>query len=382
MGEIQVDVLVPTSGAVPSGGYDPVSLAAYTAWELNDEARFAVVVPDSYVAGSDFYLTIQESSSSASAKNKWHVKTLLLRPGLHATDEETDVETFIQEYTSSAIADQLLTRTFAVTGSAEAGRISDVAITSGDVLSFTLKRIAAVENEDPGPIKVFDLSLSFSLSESAVSECAGRIGKIIDAVRDLFNEATGGFIADAFILRSINRCQQHLAQENYWRRETWIPALSGEYELDLLSHIADYQDIHQVYFSGRSYPMTSLGSFKQYEELKTGSQSAGTPEYYVVQNNRLYVWPIPNTDVGSGYCVYHSYQPADLTCSSVNPNPPVPKAHDVIFVYFALRDAFLRDRHAPGADSKFSEYAQLYEAEKQRLLGEGDPPRLSLRSYR
>jgi hypothetical protein len=128
--------------------------------------------------------------------------------------------------------------------------------------------------------------------------------------------------------------------------------------------------------------MTALGSFKQYEELRTGSQATAVPEYYVVQNNMMYVWPIPGSDVNSGYCVYHSYQPIDLTCSSVNPNPPIPKAHDSIFVHHALKDAFLRDRHAPGADAKFREYSQLYEAEKQRLLGEADPPKLSIRSYR
>jgi hypothetical protein len=74
--------------------------------------------------------------------------------------------------------------------------------------------------------------------------------------------------------------------------------------------------------------------------------------------------------------------PEELTCSSVNPNPSIPRAHDMIFVYFTLKQAFLRDRHAPGADVKFQEYLRLYEMEKQRLLGEGDPPLLALRSYR
>jgi hypothetical protein len=96
----------------------------------------------------------------------------------------------------------------------------------------------------------------------------------------------------------------------------------------------------------------------------------------------MYVWPPPDVDLQSGYCLYHSYLPDELTCSSANPNPPLPKAHDMVFVYFTLKQAFLRDRHAPGADTKFNEYSRLYEQEKQNLLGEADPPGMSLRCYR
>jgi hypothetical protein len=180
-----------------------------------------------------------------------------------------------------------------------------------------------------------------------MTECSGRVGNIIDTVRDLFNETAAGFLSDDFILRAMNRCQQEIAQENYWRLETWVPAASGQNEVNLLTAIPDYQDVHQARFSGQDQPMTPLPSFREYQELNTGSNSPGIPEYYVVQNNRLYVWPPPQSDLASGYCLYHSYLPADLTCSSGNPNPPIPKAHDMVFVYFTLQQAFLRDRHAP-----------------------------------
>ena len=54
----------------------------------------------------------------------------------------------------------------------------------------------------------------------------------------------------------------------------------------------------------------------------------------------------------------------------------------MIFVYFVLQQAFLRDRHAPGADVKFQEYMRLYEQEKQALLGEGETASMLLRPYR
>lgn len=382
MAEIPVWKMIPSSGAVPSELYDPVSQAGYTEWDLNDEARFGIVVPETYLDGSDFFLRLDESSSSESAKHKWQVTALLFRPGVHATDEQDDVETSAYEFESAAVSDQLSTRICTVTGLAQAGHIGDAAIAQGDLLSFTVKRIAASANEDPNAIKVFALSLVMAAVETGVSECAGRVGNIIDTVRDLFNESLGGFLSDDFILRSINRCQQDLAQEGYWRRESWIPASSGQEGVDLLTVLPDYQDVHQAQFSGLHYAMEPLPSFQEYQELKTGSNVPGAPAYYIVQNDRMYVWPPPNVDLQSGFCLYHSYLPNDLTCCPTNPNPPIPKAHDMVFVYFTLKQAFLRDRHAPGADTKFNEYARLYEQEKQNLLGQADPPGMGLRCYR
>jgi len=83
--------------------------------------------------------------------------------------------------------------------------------------------------------------------------------------------------------------------------------------------------------------------------------------------------------MASGFLVYHSYLPQALTCSSDNCNPPSPRAHDAAFVYFALKEAFLRDRHAPSANQKYQEFERLYLDQKQALLAEADPPSLSVR---
>ena len=128
MAEIPVWTLIPSSGAVPSELYDPVSQAGYTESELDDEARFGIVVPDCYLNGSDFFLRLHESSSSESAKHKWQVTALLFRPGVHATDEQDDVETSAYEFESAAVSDQLSTRICTVTGLAQAGHIGDVEI--------------------------------------------------------------------------------------------------------------------------------------------------------------------------------------------------------------------------------------------------------------
>jgi hypothetical protein len=382
MTTIPIPTLLPTSGAAPSNGYDPTSQAAYTEWDLYDEARFAVVVPDGYAQGADFFLSIRESSDAESANHRWQVTTNLLRPGVHAANEQTAVETIAQEYESASAQNQLSLRSLKITGSGAAGTVAATPIAAGDMLTTTMKRTAADSDEDPGPVKVFDLAVETAVSAAAVSDCQGRVGRIIDAVRDLFNEAAGGFLSDAFILRAINRCRLELAQADYWRRETWIPAYASENTVNLLEAVAAFQDLHQVSFRGQDHPMTPAPSFRDYLDLKTRSSSVGVPERWIVQNNVLYVWPAPSSGLQSGYCLYHSYTPPELTCASENPNPDIPKPHDSIFVYFALQQAFLRDRHAPGADVKFEEFTRLYEQSKQSLLGQGDPPALSLRSYR
>ena len=52
MTDIRIDSFIPSSGAVPSTGYDPASQASYTEWELGDEGHFSVIVLNTYATGS------------------------------------------------------------------------------------------------------------------------------------------------------------------------------------------------------------------------------------------------------------------------------------------------------------------------------------------
>jgi hypothetical protein len=382
MSRIPISRLMPTPGFVPEEGYDDVSPAGYTLWEVGDQTRFSIVVPDTYLTGTDFSVTILESSPCTSAGHRWELSSLLVRPGVHVTADPTLSETCSYEFQSSSEADRLTLRTMKVTGAVSKGTVNGTTVQAGDYLAFALTRVAAAQGDDPEPIKVFDLSVDAHLSSTVVSDCPGRLGRIIDTVRDLFNEATGGFISDQFILRSVNRCLQDLAQHDYWRTETSIPCHAGEYRESLLEAIPSFQTVHQVRHCDSRQPMTPLGSYVEFDQVRSACTASGIPEYYVVQNTDLLVWPPPGSASPSGFCVYHSYLPSELACTSANANPPIPKAHDMVFVYFVLRQAFLRDRHAPGADGKFQEYSQLYDRAKQALLGQGEPPTLSLRPHR
>jgi hypothetical protein len=209
-----------------------------------------------------------------------------------------------------------------------------------------------------------------------------RVCTIRDTVRDLFNEAGNAFLSDDFILRSMNRCLEDLAQADYWRTESCIPCVAGVYRVDLPAEIPAFQALHQVRYLGGSGPMIPLSGFAEFDQMRNSASVTGRPEYYVVQNTSLLVWPPPDKDLESGFCVYHSFMPNELAYSGASSSPPIPRAHDQIFVYYVLKQAFLRDRHAPGADQKFQEYAALYDQQRRALLSQAEPPCLELRPHR
>jgi hypothetical protein len=214
------------------------------------------------------------------------------------------------------------------------------------------------------------------------SERPGRAGKIVESVRDLLNETGGGFVSDQFIMRMMNRCQDDLAQEGYWRRESWAPCVAGSERIDLLSAIPDYEEVFQVFYSDGRTPLTRLGSYREFEEFRRARATSGTPERYMIQNDGLFFWPLPTEDLNPGFRVFHSYLPEEIDFLEGRCDPAIPKSRDMVFVYYVLKSAFLRDRHAPGADLKYQEYSILYDAEKIKLLGRNASPSLSLKAQR
>ena len=153
MSRITIDKLIPTTGAVPEESYDTVSLVGFTLWETGDEARFSLVVPDTYNSGNDFSVQILESSPSSALNHKWQVTTSLIRPGVHVTGDQTVSEVCSSEFRSSPVADRLTPRNITVTGASSSGTVNGLAIQAGDFLSWTLTRIVASQADDPEPIK-------------------------------------------------------------------------------------------------------------------------------------------------------------------------------------------------------------------------------------
>lgn len=383
MDYISIESLMPLSNGVPAHGFDPVTGSAFTEWHVDDDALFHLVVPDRYNPRSDVFLQIDEASLTISSQHAWEITTTLLRPSLCiTTTTEAARQTVRLEYASSATCGELTRRTLQATGGASPGCVDSEPLLPGDLLSVVLRRTPASAMDDPLPVRVFNIQAGIQLSEIRISDCPGRLGAIIDSVRDLFNEASQGFLTDEFILRSVNRCIGGLAQDGYWCRETIIPALAYVCEINLLAVIPDVHDIHQVCFQKAEQIMECVGGFREFMSLRATMPQVGRPQFYTVQGATLHVWPPPSSDAHPGFIVFHSYLPPTVHCTAEPYDPPVPRAYDAMLVHFVLKEAFLRDRHSPEANIKFQQYAGLYQDNKQRILGEAAPPTLSLRPAR
>lgn len=377
-----VESLLPLSDATPSHGYDPVAGVAYIEWRLFDEALFYLTIPERYEPKSDVFIQIDEASLSVSLNHAWEVATTLFRPSMSLASKDAATQTVDLQFTSAESPLQLSRRLIQATGGQTPGCIGSQPMQPGDLLCLTLRRASATTMEDPLPLRVFNIQAGIQRSQTRISDCPGRLGTIIDSVRDLFNDTSQGFLTDEFIVRSVNRCVRELAQEGYWNRETNLSAQAGVSSIDVRSVIPDLQDIYQVCFQTHQEMMECVGSFRQFTSLQHSMPGAGRPQFYTLQGGILYVWPPPLVNADPGFIVFHSYLPPEIKCTAEALELPFPRAYDAMLVHFVLKEAFLRDRSSPEADIKVQQYSAMYEADKQRLLGEAAPPTLSLRPAR
>ncbi len=377
-----VESLLPLSEAAPCHDYDPASGTAYTVWQLLDAGLFYLVIPERYVPRTDIFLRIDETTKSFGFNHAWEITTTLLRPCLNPVDLESPRQTVRLECVSPESPIQISRRVIQATGIQHPGCVGIEAMQSGDLISLELRRVPATSLEDPLGVRVFHLQVGIQLSDIRVSTCPGRLGYIIDSVRDLFNEASQSFISDEFILRSVNRCVRELAQANYWCKETLIAASVGVERIDLGSVIPDLQNIHQVCFQQPEQIMERVPNFREFTSLRSPRLGLNRPQYYTVQGNMLYVYPPPSSDADPGFIVFHSYLPPEIQCVGELSQPPVPPAYDAMLGRYVLKEAFLRDRSSPDANIMFQHYSNMYEQDKQRLLGQATPSSLSLRPTR
>ncbi len=380
MQSILIDSLFTTSAPSPSNSRDQITQAACSLWESGDEAGFSITAPSNYVTGSNLRLEIHESSASPSMSHSWTVTAILSKEVNGQTVTHTDSST--HRFVSPATPGYRSNRIMIVTGSPTPGTINNQAILPGDFLSFIIRRSNPSSGDDPLEIRVFSISLLYEATTPEIYPCAGRVGIIAKNVRDLFNEPNADYLTDDFILNAINRCQQDIASEGYWQKSAWIPTVKGQDEIDLMSVIPDYVDVYQITWGPQRLRMTPLTSLKQFLRLRAILSVPGTPEYFLVQSGRLMILPAPSMVLSEGLLVQFSYSPPSLTCSEHNPNPDLPPSHDQLFVYFALSQAFLKDRAAPGADVKFHEYHGLYQNLKKRLIANADPMNPAIRPLR
>jgi hypothetical protein len=370
MAKIQINSFYPSAGAIPSTTVDGNG-SVYTAWELDDEARFNFVVPDTYVTGTDLVLALREATAGVSQKHQWQATVLL---------NGTDSEVFAEEYTSSSVADTLTSRSLEISTS---GTIDSVVVVAGDVVSVVLKRIAAADTEDSNATRLYTLLVDVTTTAGVSSACSGRMGKIIDRVQFLVNESSAsGFVSAQQIIDLCNFCNGEIAKRKYWKESTTLSTVADQASYDLLTLISYYEDIQWVRWAETNLQLGALSSRNAYDDMLYQYPEGEIPRYFFVESNHLLLAPVPSVATTDGLEIYYSYCPADLDCSS-NYTPLVPSAHDQVYVYYACREIFSRERgEAEGHLSMYATYASLFERALARLLGQGTTPRLRVKPPR
>ncbi len=383
MAVFDIESLGPTDGPCPRNRYDSLTGVSFIVWKPGDEALIMFRIPYGFTPGSFVRLIFNETIPATGPAYSWDIESRALTQASNLALPVSNPYTSSTHFLSSDSLAVGLTAVRTIPLVDDHGMISGVAPKYGDALCVQIK--LAIEGLDPAPTELSTFAYRIELAvdtESFNVECAGRVASIIRSTRDLFNEENSGFLRNDFILRSINECLKDLARENYWSAEKLLPAVEGQDSIDLGAAIPDLQSVQQVRFNNARDLMKELHSLEEYLDRSARSCATGPPVWYFVRNGMMKVWPAPSKNLEAGFHVYYSRLAPSLGCSEDNCDPPVPPAHDTLFTMFALRQAFLRDRNAPGADLKFQEYSRLYELEKRRLLGVTEPASAILKPRR
>jgi hypothetical protein len=368
--EIPIDEIYGVGTTIPTVVQDSTSLAYYHAWPLSGKAVFSFDVPENYQAGTDIVLRVQEASPNASDNHKWQFKVLLIQPAVNVVNAATLQDTVNQEYASDATAYELTTRSITI---CSGGEVASTAIAEGDNIQVQMQRVAASADEDAASIRVFKMVCDATTGAGAtISNCTGRVGAIIDVVKRRFNDENPntGFLSDTFILGEINQCLYDLTREDLFSKVTWINAVSGQNIYALMDVISDYETVHEVYYSGGTEPLLNISTYPDYLNFQMQlDNSGGAPSGWFVDGTNLVIWPYCSGNITSGLAVYHSYLPSDLGCTS-GTTPPVPKAHDSIFIEWCLAQAWLRDSRAETTGEKTQYWYELHLNRYMRAKGD------------
>lgn len=363
-----IPALLPTTGSVPSGGYDATSNAAYTAWELNDEARVTVTIPDSYESGSSITLEFNESTPTVSKPHKWQVKVLLMQPGTHATNAATEEDTVTSTFTSSGTANLLTAREIELSSD---GTVSGTTVAAGNELALTISRETVADN-DTADIKLFSLYIAYETGTTpAEGYAASRLAAIEQRVKDLANDDDGNFVSQAQFIRMANWVYNDIAKRGYFSKQTTINAVADQYEYDLQSLISDIVEIETIRWHASPYDMVNL-TWQEYDTLYRKSDYTGDyPYWWTMVDNNLWVVPAPEVNTSDAFAITHTYQPTAFNITD-SYTPATPEVYDDVYVFGVLWQWHLRDIQGnPSAARVAPTWDAFYLEKVQDLIRQG-----------
>lgn len=215
--------------------------------------------------------------------------------------------------------------------------------------------------------------------------CQGRLQKIFDRVRELFNEgsATGsgsGFLQDAALMLWCNECTSELALDGTWTKADTIDVTAGTSLYELADLLPDLVQVHELRHTATGYPLDCCTNRTELADMRADYES-GIPKAYYVHGHALELAPIPSTTEPSGLTLFYSYYPGDLDCTT-NYTPRIPDAFDDVYTYYCLWAAYQKDRTNPRSVQNTPFYWELFQRKKSQLHGSRLSPKQGVRPYR
>lgn len=215
--------------------------------------------------------------------------------------------------------------------------------------------------------------------------CQGRLQKIFDRVRELFNEgsATGsgsGFLQDEALMLWCNECTSELALDGVWTKTAAIEVTAGTSGYDLSALLSDLVQVHEVRHTAGGYRLDCCTNRTELADISATYES-GTPRAYYVHGDALELAPVLSVTEADGLTVFYSYYPGDLDCTT-NYTPRIPEAFDDVYTYYCLWAAYQKDRTNPTSGRNTPYYWDLFRRKKSQLLGSRLSPKGGVRPYR
>lgn len=208
-----------------------------------------------------------------------------------------------------------------------------------------------------------------ALEPQPISNCTGRVGSIIDKVIARSNDYKMDMAVPSEIIDSIVDCMREIAKKGYWKKTTTVTLIAGTGDYDLLDEVEDVEEVLEIRQTTdsltQSYIVLHTRSdfeYKKNQYISGYRLRADIAGWALIEDNTLTLYPVPDGTVAS-IAVDHTYCPEDVDCLS-NTTPRIPKAHDAIFMHFALRELADKDH---GRDN-WQQLYQLHDGRYQRAL--------------
>lgn len=141
----------------------------------------------------------------------------------------------------------------------------------------------------------------------------GRVGDIIDEVRDQFNDTAGEYLSsEEEILRWINRCIKQLAVHGYYRKTDTLSLVADTSAYNLLSSFSDFVKLESIVIDSTNARVPFAVTRNEFDDFLLSQASGDEPLIAYQEATYLYLAPTPTASQTDYLRVYYWYAPSEL----------------------------------------------------------------------